>query len=176
MHWRVPRRPAGTPGRTGRHRRLAPGTAGRAGRPRRAYGTARGEKPRRARPRRPPGAAPCPPARRRARTALSSGRRRRPAAPGSSGLDNDELAGPVVQPDAAVLAADHDVLDPGAVPARVDPWLDGERHPGLKRLRVASHDVGVFVALQADAVAGPVDEMLAVAGRGDRLARGGIHR
>src|SRR6266516_3999181 len=150
MHWRVPRRPAGTPGRTGRHRRPAPGTAGRAGRPRRAYGTARGEKPRRARP---PGAAPCPPARRRARTALSSGRRRRPAAPGSSGLDNDELAGPVVQPDAAVLAADHDVLDPGAVPARVDPWLDGERHPGLKRLRVASHDVGVFVALQADAVA-----------------------
>ena len=42
--------------------------------------------------------------------------------------------------------------------------------PGSKRLGVAPDDVGVLVLLQADAVAGAVDEVLAVAGVGDDVA------
>ena len=60
--------------------------------------------------------------------------------------------------------------------AGVDARLDGERHARLERLGVARHDVGVLVHLQADAVPGAVDEVLAVAGRGDRLPGRGVHR
>ena len=57
-----------------------------------------------------------------------------------------------------------DVLDPGAVFAdEVDPGLDREGHPLAKRLPVAGDDVGVLVAFEADAVAGPVEEGLAIA-------------
>ena len=58
----------------------------------------------------------------------------------------------------------HDVLDAGPVPAgQVDAGLDGEGHARLQRQVVAGDDVGLLVHLQADAVAGAVDEVLAVA-------------
>ena len=60
------------------------------------------------------------------------------------------------------LGADHDVLDARAVRARVDARLDGEGHARLERMRVALDDVGILVGLQADAVAGAVDEPVAV--------------
>ena len=45
---------------------------------------------------------------------------------------------------------------------------------GLERGAVARDDVGVFVLLDADAVAGAVDELLAPAGLGDDPAGGGV--
>src|SRR6266702_5490174 len=87
---------------------------------------------------------------------------------------NHEVAAAVVQPGSALLGADHDVLDPRAVPTRVDPRLDGECHSRFERLRVARHDVWILVRLQADAVPGPVDEEGAIAGLADQVACGGI--
>ena len=48
--------------------------------------------------------------------------------------------------------------------------------PGSSGSRVARDDVRLLVRLQADAVAGAVDEVLAVAGRGDDVAGGGVDR
>ena len=60
----------------------------------------------------------------------------------------------------------HDVLQAEPEPAgHVDAGLDRERVAGLERRAVARDDVGVFVLLDADAVAGAVDELLAPAGR-----------
>ena len=42
--------------------------------------------------------------------------------------------------------------------------------PGVERLAVAADDVGVFVLLDADAVAGAMDEVRAVAAVGDDAA------
>jgi len=67
----------------------------------------------------------------------------------------------VVEPLGTVGGADHDVLDPGDVRPGVDPWFHRERHARLERLGVARHDVGVLVRLQADAVAGAVEERAA---------------
>ncbi len=62
-----------------------------------------------------------------------------------------------------VGAADDDVLDARAVLAdQVDPGLDREGHPLAKRLAVAGDDVRVLVALEADAVPGPVEEGVAI--------------
>ena len=48
--------------------------------------------------------------------------------------------------------------------------------PGSSELGVAGDDVRLLVRLQADAVAGAVDEVLAVAGGGDDVAGGGVDR
>ena len=88
--------------------------------------------------------------------------------------DDDQLSRGVVEPLVTVGGADHDVLDPRAVRAGVDARLDRERHAGLEDLAVAGHDVRVLVRLQPDPVPGPVEERLAVPGRGDRLARGRV--
>src|SRR5664280_1198170 len=74
--------------------------------------------------------------------------RREPAArlPG----DDQEVAVQLVEDDRAVLAADHDVLDPGPVaPGEVDPRLDRERHPDPELLRVGmafSVEPGIYLA------------------------------
>ena len=71
----------------------------------------------------------------------------------------------------AVVGDDDDVLDPGAVAAReVDARLDRERHARLEDLGVAGHDVGLLVRLEADAVAGAVDERDAVPAALDDVA------
>ena len=90
--------------------------------------------------------------------------------------DDEQLSRSVVEPLVAVGGADHDVLDPRAVRAGVDPRLHRERHARLEHLAVAGHDVRVLVRLQPDPVTGPVEERLAVPGRGDRLARGRVDR
>src|SRR5580658_10307374 len=59
---------------------------------------------------------------------------------------------------------------------RVDARFDGEGHARLEHLAVAGHDVRVLVYLQADPVTGAVEERLAVAGLGDRLAGGRVYR
>ena len=47
----------------------------------------------------------------------------------ASAVDDQQVAGQLVEDDRPVLAADDDVLDPGAVPAlEVDPGLHAERH------------------------------------------------
>ena len=72
-----------------------------------------------------------------------------------------ELARRLVEHDRPVLAADDDVLDPGAVLAReVDPGLDAEGHPGTQRQVVARDDVRVLVPLETDAVPSPMEERL----------------
>src|SRR4051812_41653621 len=104
-----------------------------------------------------------------------------PGGPGRSAVDDPQLPGLVVQDDRAGRTADDDVLDPGAVASRhVDPRLDAEGHPRRERLAVARDEVWVLVTLQPDPMAGPVEELLAVAlaiddvtGRPvDRLRRG----
>src|SRR6478609_470150 len=103
-------------------------------------------------------------------TAVSAARSR--ARRRGSAVDDVQLARRFVERDRAVRAADHDVLDPGAVFAdEVDPGLDREGHPLAKRLPVAGDDVGVLVAFEADAVTGPVEEGVAIALRLDRASR-----
>src|SRR5687767_2076874 len=83
-----------------------------------------------------------------------------PPAGGSPG-EFDELTGTLVERADAVLGADDDVLDAGAAAAgQVDARLDRERHAGHEREGVPGHDVGRLVGVQADAVAGAVDEVL----------------
>src|SRR5215211_4525123 len=82
-----------------------------------------------------------------------------PPAGGSAG-EFDELTGAPVQSADAVVGANHDVLDAGAVAARqVDAGFDGEGHPRLERQVVALDDVGRLVGVQTDAVPGAVDEL-----------------
>src|SRR6266511_4231875 len=91
--------------------------------------------------------------------------------------DDPETAGGLVEAAAALVGAGHDVLDPRPEAAgQVDAGLDRERHARLQRLPVAGHDIGVLMLVQADAVAGPVDEVLAVARGGDHVAAGGVDR
>src|SRR4051794_4759078 len=74
-----------------------------------------------------------------------------------------ELTRLVVEDDRAVGTADHDVLDPRTVSAgEVDPGLDAERRADRERLVVARDEVRLLVPLEADPVAGSVDELLAV--------------
>ena len=64
----------------------------------------------------------------------------------------------------AIRAAHDDVLDPSPVATRqVDPRLHAEGHPSSQELGVAVHEIRILVALQADAVAGSMEEVLAVA-------------
>jgi len=83
----------------------------------------------------------------------------------------------VIQPVTAVLRDRHEVPDAHPELAlEVDAGFDGEHHPRLQRLVVAVHDVGFLVDVEADAVAGAVDERLAVARGLDDLAGGSIDR
>src|SRR4051812_3128906 len=86
--------------------------------------------------------------------------------------DDPQIVAGVVQSPAAVLGGDDDVLDAHAeAPGEVDPRLDREAHPGLDRPGLALDHVRRLVRRLADAVADAVDEVLAVAGVGDDLAR-----
>ena len=59
-------------------------------------------------------------------------------------------------------SGDHDVLDAGAVAALdVEARLDAEGHALVEDQRVPRHDVGILMRLQADAVAGAMDEQVA---------------
>ena len=103
-------------------------------------------------------------------------RRERPARP-TSAVDDSRSRGASLRTIGPVLAADHDVLDPRAVPAlEVDAGLHAERHPRRQRLRVARDEVGLLVALEPDPVARPVEELRAVARRVDDPARDGVDR
>ena len=80
-------------------------------------------------------------------------------------LEDDEVAGAGVEPLAAVVGDHDDVLDPRApAPSRYTPGSTLNAMPGLERQRVAADDVGVFVHVEADAVAGAVQEPLAQPG------------
>src|SRR5215208_2744241 len=83
--------------------------------------------------------------------------------------DDVEVAGSLIQHDRTVGAAHDDILDSRSVPPRnIDPGLDTERHPGGERFVIAGHEVWILVSLEADPVAGPVEEILAVSlGRND---------
>src|SRR5262245_41185539 len=97
--------------------------------------------------------------------------------PASSGSARDHAKVPTgdVERNGPFRAADDDVLDPGTIPpVEVDARLDAERHALAERLAVAGDQVRLLVALETDAVAGAVDEGLAVALRGDHVAGGRV--
>src|SRR4051812_44513286 len=112
---------------------------------------------------------PDPASERTAQRSAGRGRYGRPRPPSQSGSAHDsQLAARVVEPLCAVLSRDDDVFDPHAEPARqVDAGLDREAHAGLDRAVLALDHVRRLVGRETDAVAGAVDESLAVAGIGD---------
>src|SRR4051812_44334563 len=72
----------------------------------------------------------------------------------SSSLDHDEVA-----------------LDPPPAPTGdVDAGLDRESHPDLQHCLRPGVEARIFVTLQPDAVADPVEELLAVAARFDYVS------
>src|SRR6185295_6800107 len=82
-----------------------------------------------------------------------------------------------IEHDRAGVTADRDVLDPGAVLAgQVDAGLDAEGHAGPQPELVPGYEVRILVPLEADAVARPMEEALAVAFGLDRSARRSIDR
>ena len=92
-----------------------------------------------------------------------------------SAADDQQVAGDLVERVGAVGRADDDVLDARAVAAiDVDAGLDAESVAGLERLVVARNHVRILVALEADAVPGAMDELLAQAGVVDDSPRGPI--
>src|SRR5690348_5278829 len=77
----------------------------------------------------------------------------------------------VVEAAAAVGGDRDDVLDAYAeLAGQVDARLDGEAHARDQRLLLAGDHVRRLVGGHADAVAGAVDEVLAVTGLADHLA------
>src|SRR5262249_34804920 len=91
-------------------------------------------------------------------------------------LDDGEVALRLVQPLGPVRRRDHDVLEPEPeAPGEVDAGLDAERVARLERRPIAGHDVRLLVGLDADAVAGAVDEPVAQAGTGDDAPRRRVH-
>ena len=77
----------------------------------------------------------------------------------------------MLQVPAAVLGDDDEVLDPHAELARqVDARLDGDDFAGREHVVGARREARPLVDLEADAVAEPVAEVLAVAGLLDHLA------
>ena len=81
------------------------------------------------------------------------------------GHGRERVARPVQRTGRAVSVDDRNVLDADAEPAReIDPGLDREGHPRLEALTIAAHEVGMLVAVETDAVAGAMDEELAVPG------------
>src|SRR6185503_8168175 len=95
---------------------------------------------------------------------------RRGRTPPSLYRQHHEVAVGAVEAFAAAVDAHHDVLDARAVAARqVDAGLHRERHARLERPVRPGHDVRLLVHLEADAVSGAVDEVLAVAGLRDEV-------
>src|SRR3954468_24655428 len=87
-----------------------------------------------------------------------------------------ESAWGVVEHLEALGGAHHDVLDPRAELAfEVDARLDRERHALLEHGVVALDAVGLLVRLLTNAVAGAVDEPVAVSGLGDQRTPDGVH-
>src|ERR671916_3491259 len=85
-----------------------------------------------------------------------------PITPRSSADDREAVVGPVELVRAGGRG-DEDVLQPQPEPpGHVDARLDRERVAGGQRGAVAGDDVGILVLLDPDAVAGPVDEAVAV--------------
>ena len=113
------------------------------------------------------------PDRRRSMIPRSGASDRRPAQPSTTYSSR----GASLRTMRAVRAADDDVLDPGPVTSRPGRSRARPRRPSRpQRLVVAGDDVRLLVALEADAVPGPVEERLAVALGLDRPARGRIDR
>src|SRR5260370_33359082 len=68
------------------------------------------------------------------------------------------------------------VFDPHPAPTRdVDPWLDGEHHPDLEHRLRARVERRVLVRLEAEPVAGAVEEPIAQPGGLDDLSRRRVH-
>src|SRR6266540_135367 len=89
-----------------------------------------------------------------------------------SGVQHDEGVVRVVQLLGTSSGGDHDVLQPHAPPSgHIDAGLDAVGVSGFEREDVALHDVRVLMFVEADAVAGPVDEVLPIACIGDDATR-----
>src|SRR5205085_6728804 len=89
---------------------------------------------------------------------------RRPRARSARGLvhDREGVVGAIQRDDTAVIPDDRDVFDAYAEAAgEVHPGLDRERHSGLEALLVTRDQIGMLVSVEADAMAGAVDEVLA---------------
>src|SRR5439155_11211518 len=72
----------------------------------------------------------------------------------------------------AALGNEHVVLDAhAAFPWYIDPWFDGKDHARFQHLPIAFAHIRLFVTVQAEAMSGAVDEIVAVTGVGDHLAR-----
>ena len=81
----------------------------------------------------------------------------------------------VVQSFTAVVGDGDDILDADAeLAVEIDARFDGKHHPRFERLVVPFDDVRWLVHLQAETVARPVDELLAVAGSLDDLPGRGV--
>src|SRR4051812_42808287 len=95
--------------------------------------------------------------------------------PGELSPDDVQLPGGVVQASSALVGDGDDVLDADAeIAGEVDPGLDREAHARNERLLLALDHVRRLVGGDADAVAGPVDELFAVARIGDDLTGGPV--
>src|SRR5262249_52670024 len=91
--------------------------------------------------------------------------------PEKTSADHADVAVGRVEAPAAVCGRHHDVLDAHAEAAgQVDAGLDREAHARLDQVLLALDHVRRLVRRQPDAVADPVDEVLAVARVGDDLA------
>src|SRR6476620_883856 len=90
--------------------------------------------------------------------------------------DDAEVAFGVVESHTTRLGDRDDVLDPDPEPAgEVDARLHGEAHTRHERLLLTLDHVGRFVRGRADAVAGAVDEPLAVPCLDDHLPGGSVY-
>src|SRR5919197_870503 len=79
--------------------------------------------------------------------------------------DRERVVGGVQRLRASIVGDDRDVLDTHAEAAgEVNAGLDGERHTRAKRLGVPRDEVRMLVAVEADPVPGPMDEVRAVSG------------
>src|SRR5438067_2065972 len=93
----------------------------------------------------------------------------------SSAVHDDQPVVDVVERLRPLGAGDDDVLDARTVAARqVDPRFDRKGVPRGQRVAVAADDVRILVLLQPDAVAGAMDEVLAVAAVVDDAAGDGV--
>src|SRR5258705_9346435 len=100
---------------------------------------------------------------------------RRPG--GQLGVQYDEVVRALVERLDPVRGDDDDVLDPGTPATRlVDARLDAEGHARLEQQVVAFDDVRLLVHVQANAVTGPMDELLTESRLADQIARRGVDR
>ncbi len=81
----------------------------------------------------------------------------------------------MVQPNSALFGADHGVFDPDAeLSFEIDARLVAEGHPGFERQIVTLDEIGFLMDFQAEPVADPVQECLAVPSVSDELAGSAI--